>query len=137
MRVTPILASAILALATSANAAPTDPAATPNAAPSAMPAPSAPAAETPMTDSAAPAAPAASTNPVADKVAADWSKYDSGNKGNLNKAEFGKWMTDLRTAAGQKAPDAAWLKTAFTQTDTDKNAKVSAAELTAFLSAGA
>jgi hypothetical protein len=137
MRVTPILASAIMALATSANAAPADPAATPHAAPASMPAPS---ADTPAADAAAPAAteaPAASANPVADKVAADWPKYDNGNKGSLNKAEFGKWMTDLRSSAGQKAPDAAWLKTAFAQTDTDKNAKVSAAELTAFLSAGA
>jgi phosphate-selective porin len=105
--------------------------------PDAAPAPAASVvsqAESPQRE----ATPAASTaSPVAEKVAADWAKYDGGNKGSLTRAEFGKWMTDLRASASQPAPDASWLKSAFLQTDTDKNAKVTAAELTAFLTAGA
>ncbi len=118
-----LLSAAALTVTAAAYAAAPEPA----AAPVASAEPAAPVTET----TAAPA------NTVADTVKADWAKYDVGNKGHLAKAEFGKWMTDLRAAAGQSAPDATWLKTAFAQTDTDKNAKVSAAELTAFLSAGA
>jgi hypothetical protein len=79
---------------------------------------------------------AAPSAAVADKVKADWAKYDTGNKGSLTKEELGKWLTDLRTAAGQPAPDAEWQATAFTQTDTNSDKKVSADELTTFLSSG-
>jgi Ca2+-binding EF-hand superfamily protein len=73
---------------------------------------------------------------VADKVKADWSKYDMGAKGHLTKAELARWLGDLRTANGEPAPDAKWVNSAFAQTDTDKNSKVSPEELTASLSAG-
>lgn len=73
---------------------------------------------------------------IGDKVKADWAKYDSGNKGHLTKAEVGKWLTDLRTSAGQPAPDANWQASAFTQADADSDKKVTSAELTAFLAAG-
>ena len=96
---------------------------------------------------AAPASPAATDVPpstppappsmtVADKVAADWSKYDMGAKGHLTKGELGRWLGDLRSANGEPAPDAKWLESAFAQTDGDKNKKVSPEELTASLSAG-
>jgi hypothetical protein len=107
--------------------------------------PEASAAPIAATQDAATAAPTAATGApqsaapttIAEKVAADWPKYDTGNKGNLTRVEFGKWMADLRTATSQSAPTPQWLKTAFTQTDTDKNGKVTAAELTTFLTAGA
>lgn len=82
------------------------------------------------------AKPAANTAAIADKVKADWPKYDTGNKGHLTKDELGKWLGDLRTAAGQPAPDATWQTTAFIQTDTNADKKVSVDELTAFLAAG-
>jgi hypothetical protein len=72
---------------------------------------------------------------IGDKVKADWPKYDSGGKGHLNKAELGKWLSDLRTAAGQPAPDAKWQASAFAQADGNADKKVSSDELTAFLSA--
>jgi Ca2+-binding EF-hand superfamily protein len=85
---------------------------------------------------AAQPAPAEGANPkaaVAAKVEGDFSKYDLGKKGHLTREEFGKWMSDLRTAASQPAPDANWIGSAFTQTDTDADKKISPAELTAFL----
>jgi hypothetical protein len=119
-----LLSVAALTATAAAYAAVPDPAAAPVSAATTEPAAAADVAATPAPT-------------IADTIKADWAKYDTGNKGTLTKAEFSKWMGDLRTTAGQPAPDAAWLKTAFAQTDTDKNAKVSAAELTAFLSAGA
>jgi hypothetical protein len=82
------------------------------------------------------AKPAADTAAIADKVKADWANYDAGNKGHLTKDELGKWLGDLRTAAGQPAPDAAWQATAFSQTDSNADKKVSVDELTAFLASG-
>jgi hypothetical protein len=143
MRNFPSFALALM-LAAPAVAAPTaDQTSAPEAAGTTSPAPASTMPADPATSSPAPAdttnaTPAPTTAPaksVADVVAADWAKYDTANKGSLNKAQFGKWMAALRTSAGQPAPDAAWLKTAFAQTDTDKNAKISSAELTAFLSA--
>jgi hypothetical protein len=92
----------------------------------------APAAPARADSTTAPAKPVT----IADVVTADWPKYDLGAKGHLSQAEFDKWLTDLRVAANQSAPDAAWLKQAFTQTDTDKDTKITSAELTKFLSAG-
>lgn len=82
------------------------------------------------------AEPASATTTIADKVKADWPKYDAGSKGHLTQAELGKWLSDLRTAAGQPAPDAKWQATAFSQTDSNGDRKVSTEELTAFLSSG-
>ena len=74
---------------------------------------------------------------VAEKIKVDWPKYDVGAKGHLNRAELSKWLADLRAAAGQPAPDAEWQKSAFVQTDTNSDTKVSVEELISFLTAGA
>ena len=74
---------------------------------------------------------------VAEKIKVDWPKYDVGAKGHLNRAELLKWLADLRAAAGQPAPDAEWQKSAFVQTDTNSDTKVSVEELISFLTAGA
>ncbi len=102
----------------------------PDAAPPAATAPPASTDVPPFASSAPP------TTTVAEKVAADWSKYDTGAKGHLTKAELGRWLGDLRTANGEPAPDAKWVDSAFAQTDGDKNSKVSPEELTASLSSG-
>lgn len=82
-------------------------------------------------------APADARTAIAEKVRADWPKYDTNAKGHLTRAELGKWLTDLRVAAGQPAPDTEWQKSAFVQTDKNKDTKISVEELTAFLAAGA
>ncbi len=105
------------------------------AKPKEQPAPeSAPAAEM----APAPAAPASADQKmaIAEKIKVDWPKYDTGGKGHLNRAELAKWLADLRVAAGQPAPDAEWQKSAFVQTDTNSDTKVSVEELISFLAAG-
>jgi hypothetical protein len=82
-------------------------------------------------------APANNRTAVAEKIKADWVKYDVGAKGHLTRPELAKWLTDLRVAAGQPAPDAEWQKSAFVQTDSNSDAKISLEELTAFLTSGA
>lgn len=74
---------------------------------------------------------------VGKKVAEEWNKYDTAKKGHLTQDEFAKWMGDLRSSAGQPAPDANWLGLAFTQTDADADKKVSEEELKRFLVTGA
>ncbi len=133
MRIKPLIAITALVIAGAAWAAKPHSA---DMSPKIEPMASTPA---PAETALAPAEPAtAPTKPatIADVVASDWSKYDLGAKGHLTQAEFDKWLTDLRAAANQSAPDAVWLKQAFTQTDTDKDTKVTSAELTKFLSAG-
>jgi hypothetical protein len=73
---------------------------------------------------------------IDEKVGMDWPRYDVGGKGHLTKTELDQWFKDLRASAGDTAPDAKWLGTAFGQTDTNKDKKVSREELTAFLSSG-
>ncbi len=73
---------------------------------------------------------------VASKVDEDWPKYDLGSKGHLNKSELGKWLTDLRAANSEPAPDAAWLTSAFAQTDTNRDQKISKGELITSLTLG-
>ena len=113
------------------------------AAPKAQPAPEpAPASEpapapAPAAEPAPAPAPVDAKTAIAEKIKADWPKYDATAKGHLTRAELGKWLTDLRVAAGQPAPDAEWQKSAFVQTDANKDTKVSVEELTAFLTAGA
>jgi hypothetical protein len=104
-----------------------------SAKPKEQPAPEpAPAAQ--MAPAPAPADPKMA---IAEKIKADWPKYDAGAKGHLNRAELAKWLADLRSAAGQPAPDAEWQKSAFVQTDTNSDTKVSVEELISFLTAGA
>jgi hypothetical protein len=96
-----------------------------------------PSAPPPMETDVPPSTPAPPAPPtVADKVAADWSKYDMGAKGHLTKTELGRWLGDLRTANGEPAPDAKWIDAAFAQTDGNKDSKISKEELTASLSGG-
>jgi hypothetical protein len=71
---------------------------------------------------------------VSSKVDDDWPKYDIGSKGHLSKAELAKWMADLRVTNGEPTPDAAWQAAAFSQTDTNKDQKISKDELIAALS---
>ncbi len=99
--------------------------------PEVPPAPSSPA---PSATDIPPSAPPAAT--VADKVAADWSKYDMGAKGHLTKGELSRWLGDLRASNGEPAPDGKWLDAAFTQTDGNKDSKISKEELTLSLSGG-
>ena len=96
--------------------------------------------EKPASAQAAPetAKPAANDSAVVGKkVAEEWGKYDVAKKGHLTQEEFAKWMGDLRTSAGQPAPDANWLGLAFTQTDADADKKISEEELKRFLVTGA
>ena len=119
-----MLASAIALMIPATGLAAPDPAPSPAPAsePAAMP---------------AAAAPADNRIAVAEKIKADWPKYDVGGKGHLARPELAKWLTDLRIAAGQPAPDAAWQNGAFVQTDTNSDTKISLEELTAFLTSGA
>ena len=105
--------------------------------PEVPPAPSSspPSTAAPMDSPSAPL-PAAPAPSVAEKVAADWSKYDMGAKGHLTKGELGRWLGDLRASNGEPAPDAQWLDAAFIQTDGNKDKKVSKEELTTSLSGG-
>ena len=89
----------------------------------------------PMDSPSAPPSAAPAPN-VAEKVSADWSKYDMGAKGHLTKGELSRWLGDLRASNGEPAPDASWLDAAFTQTDGNKDKKISKEELTTSLSGG-
>lgn len=119
----PMLASAIALMIPATGMAAPDP------APSPAPAPAAQASPAP--------APVDNRVAVAEKIKADWPKYDAGAKGHLTRPELAKWLTDLRLAAGQPAPDAEWQKGAFVRTDSNSDAKISLEELTAFLTSGA
>lgn len=70
---------------------------------------------------------------VATTVEADWAKYDANNGGTLSRTEFNKWVTDLQTAANNKAPTRGYLTSAFRKADADKNGSVSKEELQTFL----
>lgn len=110
-----------------------DQAATPQpAAPAEAPAQAAAAEPAPATP------PATSENQVAQVVNTEFANYDTDKDGVLNKAEFDVWMNTLRKAAqpdyvAESPAGKTWLTQAFTQADTDKNAKINAVELTAFL----
>lgn len=82
------------------------------------------------------APPSQSVMTVAERVAADWPRYDLGGKDHLTKAELGRWLADLRIANKEPPADAKWLDAAFAQTDTNKDQKVTREELTASLSSG-
>jgi hypothetical protein len=101
-----------------------------------------PSASAPMSKPNATAIPIESVTPqpqsvsIDEKVGMDWPRYDTAGKGHLTKAELDQWFTDLRASSGDTAPDAKWLGTAFGQTDSNKDKKVSREELTAFLTSG-
>ena len=75
----------------------------------------------------------ASADPVQATVEGGWAKYDTDGKEGLTRAEFDKWLTELRTAAGQEKPTKAYLNSAFRKADTDKKKTISKDELVAFL----
>lgn len=70
---------------------------------------------------------------VATTVETDWAKYDANSGGTLSRTEFNKWVTDLQTAANNKAPTRGYLTSAFRKADADKNGSVSKEELQTFL----
>ncbi len=116
--------------------APTSPQQTIPATPTA-PAQAAPAAP----QNATPASPADS---VATIVDSEFPAYDANSDGQLDKAEFGKWMVALKDqemkATGKALPASkvmAWANGAFSTADKDKSNSVSKAELIAYLSRGA
>ena len=108
----------------------------PKEKPAPDPVPASQMAPSPAPVPEAPRAPADPKMAIAEKIKADWPKYDVGAKGHLNRTELAKWLADLRAAAGQPVPDAEWQKSAFVQTDTNSDTKVSAEELISFLTAG-
>lgn len=101
------------------------------------------AAEDAATDTAAAASTGqdgGATTQVAGVVKTEFPTYDKDSSGTLNDAEFADWMGKLRKASEPQLDTASaevktWMKSAFTQADTDKNKAVSETELTGFLSA--
>ncbi|MCI4589903.1 EF-hand domain-containing protein [Sphingobium sp. BYY-5] len=105
--------------------------------------PSAPAQPQTATP-AQPAAPANSANTVASIVDSEFPAYDTNSDGQLDKAEFSRWMVTLKDQemkATGKVYSAeqvtAWANGAFTSADSDKNTTVSKPELIRYLSGGA
>ena len=81
---------------------------------------------------------------VASIVDSEFPAYDANNDGQLDKAEFSRWMVALKDqemkSSGKTLTPAevtAWADGAFTTADTDKNISVSKPELISYLSAGA
>lgn len=113
--------------------------------------PTAPADAAAPADTAAPsdaAATADASAPAADGRAAQVTKvvdaefpvYDANKTGDLEQPEFNKWVLALHAAstdANAKAMDEAaktkWASDAFASADTDKNQKISKAEISKFL----
>lgn len=100
----------------------------------AQPSPTAPAQSTP----------AAGADSVAAIVESEYPAYDANSNGQLDQAEFSRWMValknqELKTTGKTLAPDevVTWANGAFTTADGDKSASVSKTELIAYLSAGA
>lgn len=114
-------------------------------------APAAPAGAQPADPAAVgqPAQPQAATpsnpaNTVATIVDTEFPAYDANNDGNLDKAEFSRWMVALKDqemkATGKTLPPeqvTAWATGAFATADADKSTTVSKPELVTFLSGGA
>lgn len=90
---------------------------------------------------ATPANPASS---VATIVDSEFPAYDANSDGQLDKAEFSRWMVALKDqemkATGKTLPAeqvTAWADGAFTTADSDKSVSVSKPELVSYLSGGA
>lgn len=88
-----------------------------------------------MLSAAAPPA-AASPAEIAAAVAVEFPAHDLNGDGTLSRAEFAAWMVALR-AEHDARPRAnrLWATAAFTAADRDCSSGVTAAELTAFLTA--
>jgi hypothetical protein len=113
-------------------ASPADPATGTPATPATSATPATPA--TPADTATQPATEPAAPTDAAGIVAADFSKYDKNSNKQLSRTEFTKWVTDLQTASGNKAPTRTYLSGAFTTADKNKSGSVSQEELVAFLS---
>ena len=89
------------------------------------------------------AQPAKSGDAVASIVDTEFPAYDQNHDGQLDKAEFSRWMVALKDqelkATGKSLAPAevtAWADGAFVTADTDKSATISKPELIAYLSGG-
>lgn len=116
-------------------------------APASPTAPVPPAAQPESAMPAAPAAPAATPTNAAGAVAtivdSEFPAYDGNKDGQLDKAEFSRWMIALKTqemkATGSQLPAdkvTAWVDGAFTTADADKSVSISKPELISYLSSG-
>lgn len=90
------------------------------------------------------AQPANPANSVAAIVESEFPAYDANKDGQLDQAEFSRWMVALKDqemkATGKSLPSAevtAWASGAFTTADADKSAAVSKPELISYLSGSA
>ena len=106
-------------------------------------APSAWAQAAPAAPEGQQAQPATSGDAVASIVDTEFPAYDQNHDGQLDKAEFSRWMVALKDqelkATGKSLPPAevtAWADGAFVTADTDKSATISKPELIAYLSGG-
>lgn len=105
------------------------------------PAPDDAAQESLPTDPAAGASqPANAASQVAAVVEQGFPTYDADGSGSLNKAEFSKWVLDLKAqelkATGKTMPQGelkAWAAASFAMADADADAAVTRAELTRYL----
>lgn len=98
-------------------------------------------------DTATEAQPGAATpaaTGVASIVDSEFPAYDADSSGQLEQAEFSKWMVALKEqelkSSGKSLPPAevtAWVSGAFTSADADKSSTVTKAELVTYLSGGA
>jgi len=89
---------------------------------------------------ATPATPASASAQVSAVINSEFPVYDADKSGELNEAEFSKWLVALKTkeleTTGKTMPQAdltAWASAAFASADTDKSTMVSKPELTRFL----
>lgn len=90
------------------------------------------------------ATPASPTDTVASIVNTEFPAYDANNDGQLDKAEFSRWMLALKNqemkSTGQTLPPekiTEWADGAFATADADKSASISKPELISYLSGGA
>lgn len=88
--------------------------------------------------------PASPADSVASIVDSEFPAYDANTDGQLDKAEFARWMVALKDqemkASGKTLTPAevtTWANGAFTTADADKSITVSKPELISYLSAGA
>lgn len=113
-------------------------------APSAWAQAAAPQQAAPAAPEGKQAQPATSGDAVASIVDTEFPAYDQNHDGQLDKAEFSRWMVALKDqelkATGKSLPPVevtAWADGAFITADTDKSATISKPELIAYLSGGA
>lgn len=109
----------------------------PSPAPDAAPVPEAALAAEPPRDAAA-----AKSAAIQDVVNTEFSVYDANKNAKLNKVEFTKWATALRSKSDVKlgktkalppAEMIKWANAAFVEADQDKNKAVTKDEMLSFL----